>query len=341
MSPSCASIDQLWRGGALPGLVVTLAKAADSCRQILVLADLLPALQPPEGGQAPWYAASAANQRFATFLLARLGGKLAAGITALTSQPSDPSLGRLGSPHPGFMGDVRDATAALAAAAGQLPAQPALRKQLEAAAPALLPAADALLAAAGGGSDEVGGQQGAAAGAASGAQQEPGSAALRLLASLAQQLDPCALGVDSMPGCCNPACTSLAGASEAGMSLKRCSACKTVRWGLGEWRVHTPGAVRICWRLPCRPPAQMPPCMCPLVSRGAGTAAQAAPRPTGRATRPIASAQPPPPPRLASPREVTQEDEHAEPNVVVGRVACCVGQLGRALGAGRPNCRQW
>jgi hypothetical protein len=51
---------------------------------------------------------------------------------------------------------------------------------------------------------------------------------LRLLVSLGQQLDPLALGL-RLPGCCNPACTSLAGVSEAALVLKRCTGCKIAR----------------------------------------------------------------------------------------------------------------
>ena len=202
-----ASFDQLWRSGALPGLVVTLAKGAggssaslEMLRALLILLLLAPSCP----GQEPWCAASPERQQCALFVLAQAGRHASAIARAAHSGPAGQRLG--------------DNTGALLpAAVAQLGRQP-LRQLLEVAAPALVADADALL------SSSLG--------------SAPGSSALlgrtvELVSALSAQLDPLALGL-RLPGCYNPACTSLAGASEAAMKLQRCSACKIARWGRGS-----------------------------------------------------------------------------------------------------------
>jgi hypothetical protein len=186
-----------------------VVKAAGA-RDLAGMASLLDAmLQLPVSGQQPWYATNSERQQFAMFALARVGGAAAALLAIGGTE------GTQGHELEGA------ATIALCEAAQQLGGQPLLRHQLEVAAPALLARADAVAAAA------VASQaQGIAAPDAPGssAAREP----LRLLVDLGRQLDPLALGL-SLPGCHNPACTSLAGTSEAAMPLKRCTGCKVAR----------------------------------------------------------------------------------------------------------------
>ena len=223
--PAC--FEALWRCGALPGLVVTVAKAAlaaaaaDKVRAsaLQCMADLLHAmlLPPPAPGQQPWFAASSERLQFVVFVLARIGGE------ASTAVLKHPRANLYGAMVP--LGSVEGVTGVideLHAAGQQLAQQPLLRQQLEAAAPALPPDADAASAVVRGWashSDSV----------------IPGfvaldirPAALQLLVSLARQLDPLALGL-RLPGCYNPACTSLAGDCEAAMALRRCSSCSIAR----------------------------------------------------------------------------------------------------------------
>jgi hypothetical protein len=200
-----ASFDQLWRSGALPGLVTTLAKGAGCCSQGQSAAHGLPSmtelllavlLAPWSGQQEPWYAASAEKQQFVLFALARLGPHAGAMLTSAWN-----ASGR------------RDKDALMAAAVKL--AQPPLRQLLEAAAPTLLPLADPL------------------ADAVLSSRHQPADEtivrrAMGLLVALGEQLDPLALGL-ALPGCWNPGCTSLAGASEADMKLKRCKGCRVAR----------------------------------------------------------------------------------------------------------------
>ena len=233
--PSC--FDELWRSGSLAGLVTTICKRADGSdagawmmplEQPVAMADLMHSLL-PEPGHQPWYAASAERQQFALFALARLGGRLVASLAVLKSRRPAGAVpvsasgaeeeARVIRQH----GEMLSVASALHAAAVQLGRQP-LRQVLKVAAPALLPAADDLV----GGIRPCDHSQ----------TMSDGSARLRvgmedrvldLFAALPRQLDPLALGL-ALPGCWNPACTSLAGASEADMKLKRCTACKTARW---------------------------------------------------------------------------------------------------------------
>jgi hypothetical protein len=221
-------MEQLWRSGALAGLVVTVCKHASSAGQIRVLdvSHLLIRRLLPKPGQRAWYAdGSAYRRQLALFLLARVGGGAAAAARAYLADcarraRSTASQAQLHSRV------VRVIVPVLSAAAAQLVRDPSLRPLLEAAAPALLPAADELRAALAAHDSN--------SGSGSGAGGEGGSdlqhASLELLEDLGWALDPLALGLD-LPGCWNPACTSVAGASEADMKLKKCTACKVARWG--------------------------------------------------------------------------------------------------------------
>jgi hypothetical protein len=203
-------LEDMWRCGALPGLVVSAVKAISAgARDLARMARLLDAMLPlPVFGHQLWDATSSERQQFVMFALARVSGAVAALAIGGTEGTPGPEL-------------AEAAMIVLWSAAQQLGGQPLLRQQLEVAAPALLARADAVAAAA------VASQaQGIAAPDAPGlsAAREP----LRLLVDLGRQLDPLALGL-SLPGCHNPACTSLAGVSEAAMPLKRCMGCKVAR----------------------------------------------------------------------------------------------------------------
>jgi len=233
-----ASFDQLWRSGVLPGLVVTLTKGA-GCHpdSLAALGTLLRQLLPPPG-QLPWHAASPERQQFALLVLAGAGMHASSPALASTRYSSGSQV------H------------VILAAALQL-AQPPLRQLLETAAPALVVDADALLASSSEGGCPVH------------AGNSFGSPALRqavdLLTALAWQLDALALGL-ALPGCYNPACTSLVGASEAAMKLKRCTACKTARWaGWGRRASNQLGCSKRWLRLaglaaPCDRGLTPPPC---------------------------------------------------------------------------------
>jgi len=183
--------------------VITCCKRADSGLDSLVgLGGVLNELL-PKPGRAPWYAASAERQQFALLVLGAMGGRAAVGAINVATG------GAAARPHMYGPEQAQQATAAVTAAA-RLLAQPPLRQLLAVAAPALLPAADAVSS--------------LPPGSAAGLQREP----LDLLRSLGWALDPLALGL-ALPGCYNPACTSLAGASEAGMQLKMCTGCKIAR----------------------------------------------------------------------------------------------------------------
>jgi hypothetical protein len=231
--PSC--FDELWRSGSLAGLVTTICKRADGSdagaspvpvEQPVAMADLLRSLLPAPG-QAPWYAASAERQQFALFALARLGGRLQFGLSLMISRQPAGSVG-LGlkdwQKHVEQHGQKAAVISAVCTAAEQLGRQPLLRQALAAAAPALLPAADALA----GGTAAIDRSSFTADGQPTRLQLAVEDRVLDLFAALPRQLDPLALGL-ALPGCWNPACTSLAGASEADMKLKRCTACKTAR----------------------------------------------------------------------------------------------------------------
>ena len=200
-----ASFDQLWRSGALPALVMTLGKGAGcSTSSLEALRDLLrPALLPPGPEQQPWHAASAERQQCALLAAAQVGRH----ASAIARATAAPRRGPASQPE-------HDPAALLPAAVAQL-AQPPLRQLVEAAAPAFLADADALLSSSQGSSSDRLGR------------------AAELLTALCRQLDPLALDL-RLPGCWNPACTSVAGASEAGMKLKVCTGCKTARWA--GWR---------------------------------------------------------------------------------------------------------
>jgi hypothetical protein len=171
----------------------------------------------PPPGQQPWFAASAEKQQFVVWAVARMGAKADAAVAFAARS------GLLPVSAVDQVGRVEAAMAAFPAAARQLWQQPLLRQHLEAAAPALLQRGDEIDSSA---SASVSRLQIPRAGGGLAATPD---AHLGLLAALAQQLDPLALGLLRLPGCYNPACTSRAGASEADMKLKRCTGCKIAR----------------------------------------------------------------------------------------------------------------
>jgi hypothetical protein len=272
---SPASFEQLWRSGALPALVVTLAKRAAQCDldDVVGVGGLVALLEPPPGQREPWYAASAEWTQLALFILARLGGRAAARVLPLVLNPPAPQVLE----DLMYADDLPMLMDALQAGALQLGRQPVLRRLLEVAAPALLPDADGLRDCisqhAASGSRRRRGQQSSGHAALSAPPQPP-----RLLADLACQLDPLALGL-ALPGCYNPACTSLAGASEGAMKLQRCSSCGIARWAGGVMSAQCPWSV---WQQQAHTA---------LLARAAGTATPPAPRRTGSTTRPAASAR--------------------------------------------------
>jgi hypothetical protein len=205
----------MWACGALPALVITLGKAAQLGGAHKLTA-LLRSLH-PQPGQQPWYEDSTAKQQFILLVLAAVGGRVAAavldGLDALNGGGGSNSLGQAG-------GQLTSSIFQLLRAAQQL-GQPLLRQHLVAAAPALLPRVDAL-------SSDIRTSPAPNGSADSGLLHFERDN-VQLLVDLGRQLDPLALGL-SLPGCQNPACTSLVGVSEAAMVLKRCTACKVARW---------------------------------------------------------------------------------------------------------------
>ena len=157
------------------------------------------------GGQ-PWAADSVERQQFALFMLTRVCLAAATLVHATLSDSAPASR------------EQSEAAGVLLAAARQL-REPPLRQLMEVAAPALVVDVDALSSGLGSALPGTGD------GTCSPALLTP---ALDLLTALRDQLDPLALGL-ALPGCWNPACTSLAGASEADMKLKRCTSCKVAR----------------------------------------------------------------------------------------------------------------
>jgi len=206
----------LWRSGALLSLVITLSKGAactdTSCEAASDLLRLM--MRQPAPGQARWYAASGETQKFALLLLARLGRHASAIADAIDTANVEGEEEAV----------VLEAVAAMQAAVEQL-GQPPLRQLVEVAAPAWLPDADAFS------SSRQGAEPPASARAALSSPLL--RQAVELLTAFSQQLDPLAMGL-ALPGCWNTACTSVAGASEAGMKLKVCTGCKTARWA--GWR---------------------------------------------------------------------------------------------------------
>jgi len=228
--PAC--LEEMWRCGALPGLIVSVAKGAAQGKghdMAAILELLRRILRPPaadgagrqqELQQEPWFAASSERQQFVLFTLAHIGGAAASIVidiaegtgAAARERVARAGAGSTGTPLARFM-------AKLLAIAQQLGREPLLCQQLEVAAPALLPSADA--AAATGDESSCDGHLNQLM---MGVTPEP----LRLLVGLRRQLNPLALGL-SLPGCYNPACTSVAGDSEAAMVLERCDGCKIAR----------------------------------------------------------------------------------------------------------------
>jgi hypothetical protein len=271
--PAC--FEELWRAGALPGLVVSVAKCtgrSSTARDIVTQAELLSGLlRPPAPGEQPWYAASSERQQFVLLVLARVGGAAAAEVLECT----DNGAARIGTHDL-----AAPLIAALHTAVEQLGGQPLLRQHLQAAAPELLPRVDAVRDTLAGRSADFGGRVAIVA------------SALELLVALGSELDPPALGL-RLPGCHNPACTSLAGASEAGMALKRCKGCGVARWvrdgQLQGWRAFSPVAANLKFTpgaMCLTDHAWRPGMLC------AGTAMPSAPSSTGSTTRPRAGQQP-------------------------------------------------
>jgi hypothetical protein len=169
-----------------------------------VLHSLLPA----------WYATSRARQQCALLVVARVGTMLSRTALADVSAGRPPSFP---ADDPAFKHEMLRAATGLAAAAEELVQAP-LRPLLEAAAPALVPAAE-----------EVRRQVRAAGGRLGWDDVVVAIDIMQFADDLADQLDPLALGL-RLPGCYNPWCRSLAGASEADAPLKRCAGCKVARW---------------------------------------------------------------------------------------------------------------
>jgi hypothetical protein len=289
-------MEQLWRSGALAGLVVTLCKRAASAglSQALEFIQLLHLLLPSRPGQQVWYGAGGSEDwrsQLALFLLARAGGAVAA--AALPYLLPDAASSEVDTAAQASLCGEAKAVPVLSAAAAQLVREPSLRQLLEAAAPALLPAADEMHAA--WAVCEAAWSSGA--GGRDGSDLQRGS--LELLVALGRQLDPLALGLD-LPGCWNPSCTSLAGASEVDMKLKKCTACKIARWVASARPGSARGTHQINGPRPCLEERATTPhallCAVPLhdhvtLGRSAppGTAILSAPRRTGNSTRPPAS----------------------------------------------------
>jgi hypothetical protein len=218
------SLDQLWTSGALPGLVITACKRARTSHAgsvrvaTYMMAQLVDSLlAPADSRQAPWWAASAERQQFALFLLARVGGKLAEVL-------SDIQAGRLPLPsEPQEVCMVMSAFSDAHAATLMLGAQPQLVVLMQAGAPGLLRELMGVF------NRPDNAQERDDAPVRGGVQVSVDSRGLPILAALPRQLDSLALGL-RLPGCYNPACPSLAGASETDMPLKLCAGCRTARW---------------------------------------------------------------------------------------------------------------
>ena len=229
--PAC--FDALWRSGALAALVVTVSKMDSTYRLALAIGQLLAALV-PQPGQVPWFAGSAEKQQFALLVLARLGGRLARWADSLAAlAPLTMALGRAA-----MAADAEGALTMVESvlkAGLELAGQPLIHQLVAQAAPSALQVLQAESPAA---------VQGRPLSASAAAQPSAAERRARrtFLASLSAQLDPLALGL-ALPGCYNPACTSLAGVSEAAMPLKTCTGCRIARWGY-SWPHHSPG---VCW----------------------------------------------------------------------------------------------
>ena len=312
-------MEQLWPSGALAALTVTWDKSTpldSSAEHLEDMAALVLGVAEPDWEPEPHWFDTPQQQECALFLLARMGSKAAAAVQAWRARPA-------GARDAEQEASVQRAAADLHGAAVHLGQQPVVRQLLQVAAPGVLPLLDAAgwqpgaEAAARGalpGADAVTGatqsqQQGSSRRTA---DQQPDVArqaqtdALEVLLALGRQYDPLALGL-RLRGCYNPACTSLAGASEADMKLKICASCRIAR--CAGWV----GVLAAAARPPARPPApgrprgqpsqqhiigavvwpahavmlSNQPCLLCL----AGTAAPSVPRRTGSTTRPAASAR--------------------------------------------------
>ena len=244
-----SSFEQLWRCGALPGLVLTLRKLGEhagpadsvSLAQAQVFDALLLRLLPPAAEGQRWCAGSLDRQQFILFWLAHVGAMMGVAAesilresmlrrTAYTSLDGTPA---------GLLGMFATAEYAHAALtwgdalhrpARQLAQLPLLVQQLREAAPGLMPLIEslALLPEGMGRACELPTGLECSGRAAPAQDRDALQCMVQLLTALGRQLDPLALGL-RLPGCWNPGCTSLAGASEAGMPMKLCAGCQIAR----------------------------------------------------------------------------------------------------------------
>jgi hypothetical protein len=227
-----ATFDALWRSGAVGALLTTTCKIAarsadggTTLRMTQLLTQLLrpaawQAVQQPAPGarqaarqaaahREPWLAGSIERQQFALLAAARVGGPAAEFILNFHLTPQTPGITDAAELQ--LITDMLNAEHALVSPALQL-AQPPLRELVAVAAPAVLARADRLGA----------GPPPDMSRAAAFERMRP---PFDVLAALAQELDPLALGLE-LPGCYNPACASLEGEGEASMPLKRCMGCR-------------------------------------------------------------------------------------------------------------------
>ena len=189
--------------------------ASEPARRILTTSTLL-RLMLAEPGEQPWFASSRERQEFGLLMLTHLGTRLAARIVQLAGMSQQQAA------SPQDQWGVGQAVDAVLAAAQQL-SRPPLPQLLAVAAPAMVAAAEAVGA--------ISVDACSCPPAARGYGWAPAALQpqhVKLLADLALQLDPLALGL-ALPGCYNPACTCLAGACESDMKLKRCTGCKIAR----------------------------------------------------------------------------------------------------------------
>jgi hypothetical protein len=222
-----AAFDSLWRSGALLGLVVTLGKRGASSHKTMRALASVPRALCPAAGQPPWYATSPERQQAALFVAAHLDQAVAARLERTVPQGEASAVAM----PEAELQKMSIALRTVHAAALQL-SQPPLRALLELAAPALLPLADQMPDFALAQPAVFDPLRPSSGGVVLLLLVEP---AAGLLMDLGRQLDPLALGL-ALPGCYNPACTSLAGAGEAGMKLKRCAGCQIARWAVAGVR---------------------------------------------------------------------------------------------------------
>ena len=192
--------------------MVTACKRLESSWEVcLHLHAVLQALL-PAAGRDPWWSASTERQQFALLTFARIGSKLARALLRIVQGQHRPSVQPPGQQMADIYADVEEAA--------ELLGQDALLGQhLDLGAPGWRRDAQLL-------SERPADERGYRMQDAS--LTIPDVRPLELLIILPYKLDQLAPGL-ALPGCYNPACTSLAGASEAGMPLKWCAGCQTAR----------------------------------------------------------------------------------------------------------------